>query len=544
MKKIFAIAVIALLALSASSSFASIGWAGNIYPCHMDSYASNQDISVYFQVWKDGCTQGAGACPGIAAWLYYKKATDALYDSIPMPYLGEVGNNDEYRGIILSAWTEGGINEDFYCRAYDSTDGTWYDGAQTQYSCENYPGHNPPHALVITPATSQDVTVTFRVDMNCVNPAWFAGGVFFTGDFLGWNSCVTGGAMADPDMDGIWEGTYLFLEGSNPSVQYKFQRHDGGGCNWEPGGNKSFVIDDSQPTQILDIYAFNCDTWGPWEITGPGSFCVGLCCCPNERWIMLNTMYDSPILNGVTIVPGCVDCGNPDCGAGFGDVAWRLELGGDNNWYMVLCLEDPVGAHAYAGCFCITIDQILPVELASFDATAGDGFVRLNWATVSETDNDYFTIKRDGVNIARINSLGNTASGHEYSYTDEGVTNGVSYSYSLIAVDVNGAQEVLASAEATPTAGANLANEYALNQNYPNPFNPSTTISFSLKEAGNVVVKVFNITGEEVAMLVNESRSAGSYSVAFDATNLPSGLYFYRMEAGDFSATHKMVLMK
>jgi hypothetical protein len=85
---------------------------------------------------------------------------------------------------------------------------------------------------------------------------------------------------------------------------------------------------------------------------------------------------------------------------------------------------------------------------------------------------------------------------------------------------------------------------YNLRQNYPNPFNPLTTIEFSIQEAAQVKLDIVNIMGQRVATVVNEQMSPGSYNVTFDAKNLPSGIYFYRMSAGDFTAIKKMTLMK
>ncbi|MBU1113936.1 MAG: T9SS type A sorting domain-containing protein, partial [Bacteroidetes bacterium] len=89
-----------------------------------------------------------------------------------------------------------------------------------------------------------------------------------------------------------------------------------------------------------------------------------------------------------------------------------------------------------------------------------------------------------------------------------------------------------------------LPTEYKLSQNYPNPFNPSTTISFALPKTGFVTLKVYNAIGEEVAELVNREMNAGIQSINFDATNFSSGIYFYRISAGNFIETKKMVLMK
>ena len=89
-----------------------------------------------------------------------------------------------------------------------------------------------------------------------------------------------------------------------------------------------------------------------------------------------------------------------------------------------------------------------------------------------------------------------------------------------------------------------LPNSYSLNQNYPNPFNPSTTISYSIPAASFVTIKVYDALGNEVVRLVNEEKPEGSYEIMFDAANLPSGIYFYRLQAGLFVETKKMVLMK
>ena len=85
---------------------------------------------------------------------------------------------------------------------------------------------------------------------------------------------------------------------------------------------------------------------------------------------------------------------------------------------------------------------------------------------------------------------------------------------------------------------------FALLQNYPNPFNPSTTISFNVAELRHVTLKVYDILGKEVANLVSENLAPGSYSVTFNASVLPSGMYFYKLQAGDFVSVKKMTLIK
>ena len=85
---------------------------------------------------------------------------------------------------------------------------------------------------------------------------------------------------------------------------------------------------------------------------------------------------------------------------------------------------------------------------------------------------------------------------------------------------------------------------YILSQNFPNPFNPTTTIKYQIPELSFVTLKVYDVLGSEVATLVNEEKPLGNYEVEFGATTFPSGIYFYKLQAGNFVETKKMVLMK
>ncbi len=95
-----------------------------------------------------------------------------------------------------------------------------------------------------------------------------------------------------------------------------------------------------------------------------------------------------------------------------------------------------------------------------------------------------------------------------------------------------------------------LPSKFVLEQNYPNPFNPTTTIKYSIPKLGSVEthgrtsLRIYNVLGEEIATLVNQKQTPGNYSVQFDASNLPSGTYFYTLRAGNFTATRKMILLK
>jgi hypothetical protein len=93
-------------------------------------------------------------------------------------------------------------------------------------------------------------------------------------------------------------------------------------------------------------------------------------------------------------------------------------------------------------------------------------------------------------------------------------------------------------------ADNNLPENFVLAQNYPNPFNPTTQINYSIPSAQKVVLKVYDALGRDVATLVNDQQAAGNYTVDFNASNLASGIYFYRLQAGSFVQMKKMILMK
>ncbi|MCW8996897.1 MAG: T9SS type A sorting domain-containing protein [Psychromonas sp.] len=85
---------------------------------------------------------------------------------------------------------------------------------------------------------------------------------------------------------------------------------------------------------------------------------------------------------------------------------------------------------------------------------------------------------------------------------------------------------------------------FNLSQNYPNPFNPTTTITYSIPKESQVNLKIYDVMGREVAVLVNGKQQAGAYEVKFDAASLASGTYFYKLTAGDFISVKKMALLK
>jgi len=192
----------------------------------------------------------------------------------------------------------------------------------------------------------------------------------------------------------------------------------------------------------------------------------------------------------------------------------------------------------------------LPVEITLFTANMLDGKVELNWETATEVNNYGFGVETlratsdEWETIGFVEGHGNSNSAKDYSFIDNSVQNGVC-SYRLKQIDFDGKYEYSDVVEVELA----LPQEYKLSQNYPNPFNPSTVIEYSIPtdvrgEMQEVRLMVYDILGKEVATLVNESQSAGNYKVEFNASNLSSGVYFYRLESGNFKQIKKLMLIK
>jgi len=254
----------------------------------------------------------------------------------------------------------------------------------------------------------------------------------------------------------------------------------------------------------------------------------------------------------VMVTPGCTGCPGTCTGNNAANFIW--DEAGPWNWVVnpagqvpgnYYCKTITWNTGAAGGCVCINFDNILPVGFGTAAIEPGDNSVKLTWNTLSENNLDKWIVKRDNAAIYEVNAT-NNASGHNYSYTDNAAVNGRTYTYTLILRSGDGTESVMRTLNATPSMEAGVVTEYALRQNYPNPFNPTTKIMYDVLNTNMVTLKIYNAAGQEVTTLVNESKAGGKrYSVNFDATNLPSGLYFYNIKIGsEFSATKKMLLVK
>ncbi len=196
----------------------------------------------------------------------------------------------------------------------------------------------------------------------------------------------------------------------------------------------------------------------------------------------------------------------------------------------------------------LLVQYIIPVELTSFTATAIGNDVQLNWSTATEKNNQGFEIQRSNGGeyqvVGFISGNGTTVQPQQYSFVDKNVNAG-KFTYRLKQIDFNGQFEYSPEIEVDVIG----VREFSLAQNYPNPFNPTTTLSFNLAVDSKVSLKIFDVLGQEIMTLMNETKTAGTHNVTFDASKLNSGVYFYRIDAfgvdgQKFTDVKKMILNK
>ncbi|MGB2868682.1 MAG: T9SS type A sorting domain-containing protein [Bacteroidota bacterium] len=192
----------------------------------------------------------------------------------------------------------------------------------------------------------------------------------------------------------------------------------------------------------------------------------------------------------------------------------------------------------------------LPVQVRSFTANARTRSAELRWSTATEVDCYGFEIERRSMGrgeqggwmkIGFVGGAGTSSTVREYSYHDANLAPG-RYAYRIRQIDNNGMSQYCGNAEVEV---GSVELKFTLESVYPNPFNPSTNIEFVLAESGPAALKVFNLLGQQVASLFNQSGEAGKlYRVRFDASQLPTGVYVARLEAEKMLAMRKLLYVR
>ncbi|MCB9368939.1 MAG: T9SS type A sorting domain-containing protein [Calditrichaeota bacterium] len=321
-------------------------------------------------------------------------------------------------------------------------------------------------------------------------------------------------------------------------------------CNWIVPGNADgcVCLEDSfsaappcdEPTYIYFETVGGIDYWAD----GPHSTCISL--CANTPVQICYGPLDPDVFLFVNVAPGCswgVDGCSTECppaSAIFRNDAWTYDdlTGYWCNWIYPGYLS---------GCICLEdgFDYTIGFVESYFEAQPRDHAVLIEWGTASESEIDYFRLLRDGQLVYTVAGT-NTSVGSTYSYLDETVVNGRTYTYSIEVVSIGGEVRTWTTiAEATPSSSTAVVTEHALLQNYPNPFNSVTNFVFDVVEQNPVVLNIYNLNGELVAQPVDGIFSVGRHTVSFDANDLATGLYFYTVKIGnEFTATKKMLLVK
>jgi hypothetical protein len=198
------------------------------------------------------------------------------------------------------------------------------------------------------------------------------------------------------------------------------------------------------------------------------------------------------------------------------------------------------------GDFQLSGNSPLPVTFNGLNHVVSGNNVKLNWSTSMEENNSGFKIERklfnteNWENVAFVRGKGNSNTVVNYTYTDKNLQTG-KYKYRLKQIDYNGNFEYF---NLNGIVEVGNPGKYSLSQNYPNPFNPFTKINYEIPSDGNVAIKIYDISGKEVLTLLNGHRQAGYHTAVFDGGKLTSGVYFYKLEAKDFSKVMRMILIK
>ena len=375
-------------------------------------------------------------------------------------------------------------------------------------------------------------TYVFKGDMAGAKWVNFSSAVYFNNDGVmnnspGWNTGYIGGqkgiAWADIDLDGYDD---LAIGGSSsPNVIYKNNTGTLGTTPyWQSTGTNTGV----QDLKFCDV---NKDGYPDLAVVHFGYSRTDIFINRGGVLDATPTWSYSPQVSSTAIAFGDVN------GDGWPDLA----IGTARKPVMVFLAEP----------------SLIPVELISFTSSVEGNNVKLSWSTSTEKNNKGFEVERkvhsqqsavgNWEKIGFVQGAGTTTEKQDYSFNDKPDKPG-NYHYRLKQIDFDGKVSYSKAIE------VEFVNElqFTLEQNYPNPFNPSTTIKYAIPllggaGGGSVTLKVYDVLGNEVATLVDEYKPAGSYEVEFNQSgirNLASGIYFYRLKAGSFVDTKKMILIR
>jgi len=186
----------------------------------------------------------------------------------------------------------------------------------------------------------------------------------------------------------------------------------------------------------------------------------------------------------------------------------------------------------------VSNDGVLPVELVSFRAKHLKDAVELSWVTATETDNYGFEVYKNNERVGFVQGAGTKNSPTYYKFISYTAIDGV-YVYKLKQIDLDGTFTF--SHEISVMINSN---GYTLYQNYPNPFNPTTSISYKIIEDSYVSLKIYDSNGRLIDTLVSTYHTAGTHTIQYNASHLPSGIYYYTLRSANYEGTLTMIILK
>ena len=351
-------------------------------------------------------------------------------------------------------------------------------------------------AAVDSGLTNTDVRALAVSGTNLFAGTWGSGVFLSTNNGTSWSVVDTG--LTNPYISSLLvNGTNLFA-GTNT---FPFLSTDNG-KSW------SEIFSGMNGSQIMSLAAsgsnlFAGTAWGVFSSTDNGS---------NWTWADSGLTTTAIYVYALAIYPN--DAGGTNLFAGTGSHGVFLSTNNGTSW--------------------MSVDSgLTSIDIFSFAVNGTNLFVGTSLSGVFHLTNNGTTWTSDSAGMSSI-----------YGYSDANALI-VSGTYLFAGNDRGVWRRPLAEMiTGVKEEQNNLPSNFSLKQNYPNPFNPTTIIKYSLPRSNMVTMKVYDILGNEVASLVNEEKPAGSYSVNFNASKLSSGVYFYRMKAGSFVETKKLILMK
>ena len=374
-------------------------------------------------------------------------------------------------------------------------------------------------------------TSIFAGAANLFNPNCCKGEVFLSSDNgLNWTEVSTG--LAAPEIEAIViSGEDIFVGTQGEGVFLSTNS----GVNWTGVSNG---LEDSDVTTLVvsGTYIFAGTSDGVYITTDNGA-----------NWTAKNSGLTSffvwsMAISGTDLYVG-TDGGvfhSTDNGENWVDIS--IGLPGGLGWQGSIGVN---GAEIYAG-------------TSGLYRSTDNGE---NWTNVTEglPNNGIFDIKFSGNNVFVLTNSGGISlssdNGENWTLVNEGIvdslimTLAVTDSFLLAGSGSEGgiwrrALSEMITVTSVEDPSGSILSAFDLNQNYPNPFNPMTKIKFTIPKSGKVKLAAYNLTGEEVALLFDGIKHVGSHTVEWNAANFSSGIYFYRLQAGDFTQTKKMVLLK